>query len=97
MGIISLLLIVILGLDSVTASATMTEEIIGNGSSETEVSYMTDEEIWAQIDKSQLRALVDTEALRATIDKEALLSKIDINELEQKNKYYQTYGGAFTG
>jgi hypothetical protein len=84
MGIISLLLIVILGLDSVTASATMTEEIIGNGSSETEVSYMTDEEIWAQIDKSQLRALVDTEALRATIDKEALLSKIDINELEQK-------------
>ena len=40
-----------------------------------------DEEIWAQIDKDELRSLVDVESLKESINEAALLDSIDRDEL----------------
>ncbi len=84
MGIISLLLIMLLCMDSVMAVAVESEVIIGTGTAETGATYLSDEEIWAHIDKNELRSYVDVDLLMESIDEDALRALIDTEELEKK-------------
>jgi hypothetical protein len=109
MGIIALLLIILLGADSVMSFAmspgnllhrevtsrdesasedTLEDDIVDESadqeSAETDIAGLDDEQIWAQIDKNELRSLVDVDILEEQIDSAALLSRIDKKEIEKK-------------
>lgn len=85
MGLIALLLAMLLFSNTLMVSAKAeTGTIIGEGISETLEAYdITEDEIWALINKTELRSLVDVDEIRDTISKDKLLKMIDQDEIEK--------------
>ncbi|MBR4668358.1 MAG: hypothetical protein IKO76_06340 [Butyrivibrio sp.] len=85
MGIIALFLALLLFSDILMVRAAETGTIIGDGISETLEAYgLEEDEIWALINKTELRSSIDVEEIKETVVTEKLLKTIDKEAIDKR-------------